>query len=111
MVVDQNYLKVKKFVVSLFLILFSINISFAENFNFEKIVDLKDPWGSTFVSDDNLIITEKAGKIKLITLSSKEISEINHNLNFLEHGQGGLLDIVFKDNFVDSRIVEGEGFP
>ena len=51
--------------------------------------------GIYIVSNDKLLITEKSGKIKLINLNSKKISEIGHNLNYLEHGQGGLLDILF----------------
>ena len=76
------------------------NIANAENFNFKKIVDLKDPWGSTFVNENSLLITEKGGLIKLVDLKNKNINLINHNLNFLEHGQGGLLDILFNDNFI-----------
>jgi len=108
-VVDQNFLKVRKFSISIFLFLISINFSFAENLNFEKIVDLNDPWGSTFISNDELLITEKSGKIKLINLNSKQISEINHDLNYLEHGQGGLLDIIYKDNFIYISYTENRG--
>ena len=100
MVVDQNFLKVSKFFISIFLFLFSINVSFAENLIFKKIVDLNDPWGSTFINNNELLITEKSGKIKLISLNSKKISKVNHNLNYLEVGQGGLLDILSKDSFI-----------
>ena len=40
MVVDQNFLKVRKFFISIFLFLVSINVTFAENLIFKKIVDL-----------------------------------------------------------------------
>ena len=109
MAVDQNFLKVNKFFIPIFLFLISINVSFAENLSFKKIVDLNDPWGSTFVSNNKLLITEKSGKIKLINLNSKKISEVNHNLNYLEHGQGGLLDILFKDSFIYISYSENRG--
>ena len=109
MVVDQNFLRVRKIFISVVLFLIPLNISFAENLNFEKIVDLNDPWGSTFIDKNNLLITEKSGKIKLIDLNSKKISEIYHNLKFREHGQGGLLDILFKDNFVYISYTENRG--
>ena len=109
MVVDQNYLEVKKFFIFIFLFLIFTNVTFAGNFNLKRIIDLNDPWGSTFVSNDKLLITEKSGKIKLINLNSKKISEVNHNLNYLEHGQGGLLDILFKDNFVYTSYSENRG--
>ena len=47
-----------------------------------------------------MIISEKGGKIKFIDLKKKKIYEIKHNLNYVQHGQGGLLDILFKDNFI-----------
>ena len=109
MVVDQNYLEVKKFFIFIFLFLIFTNVTFAGNFNLKRIIDLNDPWGSTFVSNDKLLITEKSGKIKLINLNSKKISEVNHNLNYLEHGQGGLLDILFKDSFVYISYSENRG--
>ena len=96
-------------IIFIFLIFVFSNIASAENFNFKKIVDLNDPWGSTFVSQNNMLITEKGGLIKLVNLNNKDINLINHNLNFLEHGQGGLLDILFNDNFVYISYSENRG--
>ena len=96
MVGDQNYLKVKKVLLFLLICLFS-QVSFANDIKISKIVDLEDPWGSTFVNDKELIITEKIGKIKLINIETGNINEIKHNINFLVDGQGGLLDIIYKD--------------
>ena len=93
----------------IFLIFIFSNIANAENLNFKKIVDLKDPWGSTFVDENNLLITEKGGLIKLVNINNNEINLINHNLNFLEHGQGGLLDIIFNKNFVYTAYTENRG--
>jgi len=109
MVVDQNFLKVKKFFISIFLLLISINISLAENLNIKKIVNLNNPWGSTFINNKELLITEKSGKIKLLNLNTKEISEVAHNLNYLEDGQGGLLDILYKDDFIYISYSENRG--
>ena len=109
MVVDQNFLKVKKFFISIFLLLISINVSLAENLNIKKIVNLNNPWGSTFINNKELLITEKSGKIKLLNLNTKEISEVAHNLNYLEDGQGGLLDILYKDDFIYISYSENRG--
>ena len=109
MAVDQNFHKVKSIVVTIFLVLFIVTNSVAEKFNFKKIIDLKGPWGSTFINNKELLITEKSGSIKLINLNTKKISNINHNLNFLEHGQGGLLDVLYKNNFVYISYAENRG--
>ncbi len=96
-------------IIFILLILFIPNIAYTENFNFKKIVDLKDPWGSTFIDENNILITEKGGFIKLVDIKNKSISLINHNLNFIEHGQGGLLDILINDNFVYVSYSENRG--
>tara|TARA_B100001123_G_scaffold394138_1_gene474696 strand:- start:829 stop:1887 length:1059 start_codon:yes stop_codon:yes gene_type:complete len=85
------------------------NIANAENLNLKELVDLKDPWGSTFIDENNILITEKSGVIKLININDKNIKIINHNLNFLEYGQGGLLDILFDNNFVYLSYSEKRG--
>jgi len=85
------------------------NIASAENLNFKKIIDLKDPWGSTFIDENNLLITEKGGLIKLVNIINKKTNLLNHNLNFLEHGQGGLLDILFNNSFVYISYTENRG--
>ena len=99
MVVDQNFHRVKKLLFLLSLILFSTN-SFSKNFNFNKIIELEAPWGSSFVNDNEMIVTEKGGKIKLVNISTREMSEIGHNLNFVEYRQGGLLDILYHKDYI-----------
>ena len=86
----------------------SVNI-FAKNLKFTKIIDLDKPWGSSFINNNELIISEKGGKIKIVNIENSNFSEINHNLNFLEQGQGGLLDIIYKDGFVWISYTEDRG--
>jgi quinoprotein glucose dehydrogenase len=94
------------------LVFFIINIqstSLADNLNFKKIVNVNNPWGSSFINNEEIIITEKSGKIKLINVKSKDIIEIKHNLNFLEYGQGGLLDIIYKEKKLWISYTEDRG--
>ena len=95
------------FILLIFFINFS-QISKAE-FILKKIIDLNNPWGSSFIDEDRLIVTEKSGNIKLVNVKSKNIINIEHNLNYLEHGQGGLLDILFKNNYVYISYSENRG--
>ena len=94
------------------IIIFFTNIStlcIAENFRLEKILNLENPWGSSFINKDELIITEKEGKIKLINLFSKENYELDHNLDIIENRQGGLLDIIFENNYIYVSYTENRG--
>ncbi|MDA7832090.1 PQQ-dependent sugar dehydrogenase [Candidatus Pelagibacter sp.] len=82
----------------MFLLFINITLSFSNDYKFTKIIELDQPWGSSFINNDEIIITEKSGKIKVVNFVSKEVTEIKHNLNFLEVGQGGLLDIIYQNN-------------
>ena len=108
MVVDLNFHKVKKFFFSGLFLIVLISNSFA-NFNFEKIASLEDPWGSSFINKDEIIVTEKGGKIKIINIDTKEILEVKHNLNYLVYGQGGLLDIIYQNNEIWISYSEDRG--
>ncbi|MBL6799922.1 MAG: PQQ-dependent sugar dehydrogenase [Candidatus Pelagibacter bacterium] len=109
MVVDQSFLKVKKyFLLIIFFLLFTSN-GYSNNYKFTKIIDLDEPWGSSFINNEEIIITEKKGKIKIVNFISKEVTEVKHNLNFLEAGQGGLLDIIYQDNTLWISYSEDRG--
>ena len=95
------------FVIIFFLLL--TKIANANEYNFKKIVPLDKPWGSTFINDDQILLTEVGGKIKLVNIKSKNIKTINHNLNFLEYGQGGLLDILYQNKYVWISYTENRG--
>jgi len=87
----------KKFYLLIFFLFFSSN-AYTQNYSFKKITKLEKPWGSSFINNDEIIVTEKNGKIKIVNINSKNTFEIKHNLIFLNVGQGGLLDIIYKDN-------------
>ncbi len=109
MLVIKNAMAMKKFLSLIFLLLIFSSASFSKNYKFQKLVDLKNPWGSSFINNNELIVTEKSGKIKVVNINSKKVSEIEHNLNFLEYGQGGLLDILYKDNLIWISYTEKRG--
>ena len=77
-----------------FIFLFSVS-SEATELNFKKIADFRSPWGSTFVSNNEILLTEVSGNLKLINIETGSITEVKHNLKVLEDGQGGLLDILY----------------
>ena len=86
--------------ILIILILFSTNLN-AGNFKLERIIKgLDSPWSLTFIDEQNLFITEKPGSIKFINLNEKIVKDVSHNLDVLEDGQGGLLDILYKNKVI-----------
>ena len=99
----------KKILISSLLLILLISNGNSFEIKLSKLIDLENPWGSTFINNDELLVTEKYGSIKLINLKNKKVTSINHNINFLVDGQGGLLDILYKDEFVYVSYSEDRG--
>ena len=84
-------------ILTTFLIFFQLKAEVRLN---NLIDNLKNPWSITEVKNNLFLITEKNGTIKLFNKENGLVSEVKHNLNLLEDGQGGLLDILHYDNYV-----------
>ena len=67
--------------LTIFILFSKYSFSFSENYNFQKLVSLNEPWGSSFISNTELIITEKTGKIKLFDILSNKIIPSNQASN------------------------------
>ena len=66
----------------------------------ESIKGLNAPWSLSFIDDNKVLVTEKSGNIILVDLNNKKNKKIKHNLNILEDGQGGLLEVLYFNNQV-----------
>ena len=98
----------KKLFIFIFLFTFT-NLQSSE-IKFEKIFDdLNKPWSLSFISKENVIITEKTGKLLTLNLKDKNINEIRHNLSLISLGQGGLLDVLYRDNTIYISYSENRG--
>ena len=97
------------------LILFSIFFYFctnlyAQEFKLEKIVNgLDKPWSLSFIDNNRVLITEKPGNLLIFNLKDKKINKINHNLSLKAVNQGGLLDVLYKNNSVWVSYSENRG--
>lgn len=99
----------KKIIIYLLFYFVSSHL-YASEIKFEKIVDeLNEPWSLSFIDKEKIIFTEKAGKLYILNLKNKKISEIEHNLNVLEYGQGGLLDVLYEEQDVYISYSENRG--
>lgn len=67
--------------------------------------DLKNPWGVTTLPDGRLIITEKAGSMRIATTDGKLSAPITGIPAVNSDGQGGLLGIRVDPAFEQNRMV------
>jgi quinoprotein glucose dehydrogenase len=55
-----------------------------------------------------VLITEKSGNIIHANIENKKQKKVKHNLQVLEHGQGGLLDVLYHNQKVFISYSEKE---
>ena len=80
----------------IFLFFFNFSILNGSERKLEKIIDgLSKPWSLSFINQENIIFTEKSGKLFTLNLNTKKKTEIKNDLLFLDDGQGGLLDVLY----------------
>ncbi len=98
---------------NLFILLFLYLIplhSQSSEIKLEKIFDgLDKPWSLSFIDSKSIIITEKGGKLLYLNLNDRKLNEIKHNLSLISLGQGGLLDVLYKDKQVYISYSENRG--
>jgi len=88
-------------IVFLFIITSILSISVIANTKVTKISsNLGVVWGMTFLDENNLLITQKKGKISLLNLKSKTITNIKNVPKVFVSGQAGLLDIQNKNSWI-----------
>ena len=69
-------------------------------FALEKVAErLGIPWGMAFISDTQMLITEREGSIRLFDIQSKTLTEVQGAPAVLAEGQGGLLDVAVPPDF------------
>ena len=71
-----------------------------QTFLVEEVTDgLSIPWGLAFISNTQLLITERAGSIKLLDVQNKTLTPIQGAPAVMAQGQGGLLDVAVPPDF------------
>jgi len=86
----------KKITLIALLFFFQAFNIFANEPKLDQIINgFDNPWSLTFLDNDRVLITEKSGNILLVNFNNKKTQKIKHNLNILEDGQGGLLEVLY----------------
>ena len=84
----------------------------------EKIADgLNTPWGMTFISSTQLLVTEREGDIFLLEINKSTKIKIKNVPAIMAEGQGGMLDVALPPDYKTSgwiyftyvKDIDGEG--
>jgi glucose/arabinose dehydrogenase len=78
-----------------------------ESFRVVTVVERLDhPWGLAFLPDGGMLVTERAGRLRIVGRDGKLLPQPVTGLPAIEeYGQGGLLDVALHPRFAENALV------
>jgi glucose/arabinose dehydrogenase len=67
--------------------------------------DLEHPWSLAFLPDGRMLVTERPGRLRIVTRDGKVSSPLAGVPPVWTGGQGGLLDVVLDPQFAENRTI------
>ncbi|WP_076600990.1 PQQ-dependent sugar dehydrogenase [Aromatoleum tolulyticum] len=66
---------------------------------------LETPWSLAFLPDGNMLVTERPGRLRVVTPDGKLSAPVQNVPRVHAAGQGGLLDVVVGPDFARDRLI------
>lgn len=74
--------------------------------NAEEIAaGLNHPWAIVFLPDGRMLVTERAGRLRVVTREGQISEPVAGLPQVFSQGQGGLLDVVLSPDFASDRLI------
>ncbi len=72
----------------------------------ETVADgLERPWGLAFLPDGRMLVTERPGRLRIVSTAGQLSEPLAGVPDVFARGQGGLLDVVLDPDFASNRLV------
>ncbi|HJR33462.1 MAG TPA: PQQ-dependent sugar dehydrogenase [Gemmatimonadales bacterium] len=66
---------------------------------------LEHPWALAFLPDGRIVVTERPGRVRVVTPTGQVSEPLGGVPRVHAHGQGGLLDVAVDPNFSENRLI------
>ncbi len=66
---------------------------------------LEHPWGLAFLPDGRMLVTERPGRLRVVSREGRLARPLAGVPNVTGRGQGGLFDVALDPNFAENRLV------
>jgi glucose/arabinose dehydrogenase len=70
-----------------------------------RVVTLESPWGLAFLPDGRMLVTERPGRLRIVTTDGKISEPLTGVPEVVAEGQGGLLDVALDPDFAANSLV------
>lgn len=74
-------------------------------FQVTEVAQFESPWAMTFLPDGRMLVTEKGGRLLLVSADGKQSKPVSGTPKVSAAGQGGLMDVVLHPAFEQNRTV------
>jgi glucose/arabinose dehydrogenase len=69
------------------------------------VAKLESPWGLAFLPDGRMLVTERPGRLRIVTADGKISEPLTGVPEVVAEGQGGLLDVALDPGFASNSLV------
>ena len=94
---------------SLLMTLFLAATSWAQEielpFDVSPVATFNEPWAMTFLPDGRLLVTEKRGRLYVVTREGEKSRSVEEVPNVDYRGQGGLGDVILHPDFENNGLI------
>ena len=93
--------------ISLTIMLLLTSGAFAEDLPFEvtEVATFNEPWAMTFLPDGRLLVTEKRGRLMIVTQDGKKSRPVEDVPDVAYRGQGGLGDVILHPDYANNGLI------
>ena len=74
-------------------------------FNVEEIAQFNEPWAMTFLPDGRMLVTEKRGRLYVVTQDGEKSRPVEDVPDAAYRGQGGLGDVILHPDYAQNDII------
>lgn len=94
---------------SLLITLFLVATSWAQEtelpFEVSPVATFNEPWAMTFLPDGRLLVTEKRGRLYVVTQEGEKSRSVEEVPNVDYRGQGGFGDVILHPDFENNSLI------
>jgi len=95
---------------ALFLLLASLAVAVSAQsdelpFKAAPVATFNEPWAMTFLPDGRMLVTEKRGRLYVVTQEGEKSRAVEEMPNVDYRGQGGLGDVILHPDFANNQLI------